>query len=207
MNERAGEKSQALTLRSPLAWALLGLVIEHPSYGYELARRFQSVYGEWLTLSNTRHIYRLLETLSSHGLIEALESHATEQPDTRTPQLAGSGQPKPHYRATAHGVCAYEEWLLTQLLEDRRRSGLFARQLAMLEPEEAIAVIEEYERKSLTKATQAPASKQAADESAECVAERLADEGDRLALGAKLSWLEYARRELEAELARRGERR
>ena len=35
-------------MQSPVNWALLGLVIERPSYAYELAKRFERTYGSVL---------------------------------------------------------------------------------------------------------------------------------------------------------------
>lgn len=35
-------------MRSPLNWALLGLVIQRPSYGYELVQRFERIYEDAL---------------------------------------------------------------------------------------------------------------------------------------------------------------
>ena len=32
------------SMQSPVNWALLGLVIERPSYAYELAQRFERTY-------------------------------------------------------------------------------------------------------------------------------------------------------------------
>jgi DNA-binding PadR family transcriptional regulator len=200
MTESVTNKSETATMRSPLAWALLGLIIERPSHGYELAQRFQRVYADSLVLSNALHIYRLLETLSGHGWIETLSSDAPSEEAGGDEEYTGSGQPRPRYRATAQGVLAYEGWLIGHLGEERRRSWLFARQLAMLQPEAALAVIERYELECLDEAGEVEG------EVAERIADRLADEDDRLALGAKLSWLAYARRELKALINARAKR-
>lgn len=179
-------------MRSPLGWALLSLLIERPSYGYELVQRFERVYGDTLVLSSRSYIYRLLELLSSHSLIEEVREDAKGSALTL--------RPTPHYRATAQGVHAYKDWLVAQLGEERHRQQLFARQLAMLEPEAALAVVDHYERECLQDAgdtTQAKGEWSAA-EGASGIAKQLEEEDERLALGVRLSWIEYARRELKA---------
>src|ERR1022692_333686 len=97
---RAERDAQAAPMQSPVNWALLGLVIERPSYAYELAQRFERTYQAALTLSSISHVYTALAALRSRSLIEEL-------PGTR----AGR-QPKPHYRATAKGLQDYGQWLI-----------------------------------------------------------------------------------------------
>src|ERR1700684_77907 len=92
-------KVRAASMKSAVNWALLGLVIERPSYAYELAQRFDRTYEGALSLSSTSHVYTALGALSDRGLIE---------------ELAGSRvgrQPKPRYRAPAQGRGRSCEWL------------------------------------------------------------------------------------------------
>jgi len=181
----------ATAMRSPVSWALLGLVIQRPSYGYELVQRFERTYGDALELSSPSQIYTALDALVQRGMIEELPSE----------EMAAIGrQPKPHYRATAAGVSDYEQWLIAHADEDRRRGRLFAQQLAVLAPERALAVIERYERACLQEAGRtAPAARPGAGrEGAGGLAARLLAEEHRVATGAKLAWIEYARRELAA---------
>jgi DNA-binding PadR family transcriptional regulator len=181
-------------MRSTIAWALLGLVIERPGYGYELAQRFRRVYGETLALSNITRIYTALDALRVRSLIEEIPEPEPELPPTR--------HPKPRYRATEQGVGAYQDWLFAQLDEERQRHRLFVRQIAMLEPEAALEVLDEYERECLgqTGEPSPPASER------EVVAARLAEGEERLTLEVRLSWIEYARHELQALIGKRGER-
>jgi DNA-binding PadR family transcriptional regulator len=180
-------------MRSPVSWALLGLVIERPSYGYELMLRFERTYGDALELSSPSQIYAALDTLARRGLIEELPTDGAASGAAS----AVVRQPKPHYRATAEGVSDYQEWLIAQVRGERRRSRLFARQLAALEPREALAVIERYEQACLQEAKGTPiaAVKDPQVDGAGGLAARLAGEEERLAVGARLSWIEYARRE------------
>jgi DNA-binding PadR family transcriptional regulator len=177
-------------MHSPVNWALLGLVIERPSYAYELAQRFERTYDGVLSLSSVSHVYTALGTLRDRAMIEEIAG-------TRTGR-----QPKPRYRATAAGVEDYREWLLGQLGEERRRQRLFVLQLAALtrNPEAALGIVSDYERECLAEAAKTPLAHRedgAVDGNGELVA-RLVAEEHRLAVGAKLAWVQYAQRELRA---------
>jgi len=185
-------QAQVGAMRSSIAWALLGLVIERPSYGYELAQRFRRVYGETLVLSNAKRIYEALDALSARALIEEAEGPA---PQGRI------RHPRPRYRATELGVSAYQDRLLAQIEEERQRHRLFARQLAMLEPKAALEVIDEYERECLAGADEVPP----AEAERAGVAERLAHEEEQMQLEGTLTWIEYARNELRALLDEQGQ--
>ncbi|HTA36332.1 MAG TPA: PadR family transcriptional regulator, partial [Solirubrobacteraceae bacterium] len=128
---RAGRASQAAPMQSPVNWALLGLVIERPSYAYELAQRFERTYGEVLALSSVSHVYTALSALKGRSLI-------SEIPGTRT-----GAQPKPRYEATDEGMLLYGEWLVGQVGEDRRRQQLFVLQLARFsrDPRAALEIL------------------------------------------------------------------
>jgi DNA-binding PadR family transcriptional regulator len=177
-------------MQSAVQWALLGLVIERPSYGYDLAQRFEQAYDGMLHLSGISYVYTALDTLKRHRMIE-------EIPGTR----AGR-QPKPRYRATAEGVRAYQERLTHQIEENLRRSRLFARQLAVFaqEPERGLEVIERYGEACLEEAAEAVVSPtpEISGDAAAGLASRLVSEESRLALEAKLPWVEYARAEFKA---------
>ncbi len=195
-----GERSIA-TLRSSVGWALLGVVIERPSYGYELVQRFERTYGDALELSSPSQIYKALDTLASRGLVEELPADGTTSGVVR--------QPKPHYRATAEGVHNYQEWLIAQVSEERRRSRLFARQLAVLAPQAALTVLERYEQACLKQGCGTPvvAPEEPLLDGDAGLSARLVGEEERLAVGARLAWIEYARREFGALAARRDPRR
>jgi DNA-binding PadR family transcriptional regulator len=180
------------TIRSPVYWSLLGLVIERPGYGYELLKRFEREFDDALPLSSDSHIYRALNVLESSLLIE------------RMPVGEGDGhgpdrQPKPHYRATEEGVRRYRDWLMGEVGAGRRQSWLFVRRLAVFAqtPEVALEIIDHFERVCL-----APESRRGivGDEetSGHGLAERLASEESRLSADATLPWAEYARGQFEA---------
>lgn len=177
-------------MQSPVNWALLGLIIERSSYAYELAQRFDRAYEGALSLSSTSHVYTALEALARRSFVE-------EVPGTR----AGR-QPKPRYRATVAGVAGYRDWLVGQLREERRRQRLFVLGLAALRghPEVAMEIVDRYEQACLQECMVSPACDRdgASREGEAGLIPRLLCEENRLALQAKLAWVDYARRELEA---------
>jgi DNA-binding PadR family transcriptional regulator len=195
---RARRHARALPMHSQVNWALLGLVIERPSYPYELAQRFERTYEAVLTLSSVSHVYTAIAALKRHALIEEL-------PGTR----AGR-QPKPRYRATEQGVEDYGQWLVAQVDEDRRRQRLLILELATFTrlPRQALAILAGYEEACLTQLRATAVTSQAAvcANGAPELAARLANEDSRLALAAKLAWVQYARRELATLPLARGQR-
>lgn len=94
--------------------AVLGLVIERSSYGYELSRRFGERFGELLTVSRS-HVYGALDALQRGGLIEPLPP---------PPLQEAQRQPKIHYRVTVEGRRAFAEWIVEELDEHARRAQL-----------------------------------------------------------------------------------
>lgn len=178
-------------MRSPINWALLGLIVERPSYAYDLAQRFERRYGSVLPLSNIGHVYTALGALQGRRLIE-------EIPGTREGR-----QPRPRYRATVQGVEEYRTWLVGQISEERRRRHMFVLALAPLvgDPGQALEVIARYEQEWLAHGTHTPIAGAGQEDSPDALAAllgRLIDEEDRLAAGSALEWIEYARQELRA---------
>jgi DNA-binding PadR family transcriptional regulator len=187
----ATARTGSAAMRSPVNWALLGLMIERPSYGYELAQRFERVYGDVLPISGVSHIYMALDALTARSLIE-------EVPETVGPRRYVRRRPRPNYRATPQGMDAYREHLIAQRGEDGQTTQLFARQLAMFcsEPGAALDVLRHYERASLetAEASKPPTDVPPANGSSELI-DRLAREESRLTAQARLEWVKYARRE------------
>ncbi len=182
----------ATAMRSPINWALLGLVIQRPSYGYEFLQRFERTYGDAIALSSVSQVYTALDMLTRRGFVEEIEAE-------RVP--SATRQPKPHYRATEEGVHHYQLWLIAHIQDERRRSRLFARQLAMLAPAYALAVIERCERACLDDAAGGRRPVSMDGDGVGDLATSLVGEEERLAAGARLAWIEYARRQLKAHPA------
>jgi DNA-binding PadR family transcriptional regulator len=187
-------------VRSPIYWALLGLVIERSGYGYELLKRFERSYGSTLPIKSDWHIYRALNGLREKGLVE-------EIPVDEVAHESVGRQPKPHYRATREGFTRYRDWLIAQA-PPQRSSSLLVRHLAALarSPRVALEIIDHYERAFLTEAERVARAEGKRDEGPPpTLADRLAVKEGRLASAVNISWLEYARAEFLALLDRNGE--
>ena len=162
------------------------------------------MYGGLLPISGESQIYKGLDALVRKSMISGTEARGVS---------SGTGrQPKRHYRATPEGERSYREHLVEQMREDRRRSQLLVRQLAVYknEPLTALEILESGEAACVEEALRAsnlpsPAGS-AVDVDSELI-ERLVGEESRLAMEAKLPWFQYARREFRALAEGRGSRR
>lgn len=193
VKKRGVESTAAMKpMTSPVNWALLGLLMERPGYGYLLMQRFERAYGDVLPLGSESHIYTALNELKRRGLIE-------EVPGASTAQSGTERQPKPCYQATVDGVQGYRDWMLARVWEDRRQSRLFVRQMAVFahEPGVALEILEQYEQACLREARGTPVAPRPGSpgEARADLADRLIAEESRLAMEAKLPWVEYARNE------------
>jgi DNA-binding PadR family transcriptional regulator len=173
------------TMKSPVHWSLLGLVIERSGYAYELAQRFESTFGRVLPISSTSHVYAALDALSSRSLIE-------EVPGSREGR-----QPRPRYRATVEGIDRYGEWLIAEVHEERRRQQLAVLQLVVLRQRpEAAGLLDRYERAWHAEARAVAAAREAgAEGDSACLVRLLAEEGHGAVKG-KLGWIKSLRSEL-----------
>jgi DNA-binding PadR family transcriptional regulator len=180
-------------MTSVVYWVLLGLVIERPSYGLELYHRLQRMYGDVLSLRSESHVYGALNSLEKRVLIETI------------PGPGVTRQPKPHYRATEQGVRSYEDWLVNQVADERRRQELWVRQLGIFAHDRAAAldIVRRFERHHLKAAGEQTGRLPGVprDSRAELI-EDLAAERRRLADGGMLSWLHYAEDRIEARAGR-----
>jgi DNA-binding PadR family transcriptional regulator len=191
-----GEGTQRLTaaapMHSPVNWALLGLVIERPSYAYELAQRFERTYAGALSLSSVSHVYTALATLRERGLVQEVAA------------ANAAARSRRRFEATHRGLEEHAEWLVAQVGEERRRQRLLVLQLGALArtPERALEVLDAYERECLAEAASAPAPGQETIAGTSGLAARLLGEEARLRIGAKLRWSQYARAQLREFQAR-----
>ena len=175
-------------MHSSVNWALLGLVIERPSYAYELAQRFERTYDGALSLSSVSHIYTALGTLRERGLVEEL------------PGTLPAARSRRGYQATAQGVAEHAEWLVSQLGEERRRQRVLIAQLGALArtPERAVAALDAYEQACISEIAAAPPAGEQSGPGTIPLVARLIGEDTRLTLAARLRWVQYARAQLRA---------
>lgn len=188
------KRERAIPMRSPVNWAVLGLVIERQSYGWELWRRFERLYGDVLAVGSESNIYAALNKLRENGFIEEVEGSRSVVPDA-------TRQPKPHYRVTPEGLEAYEAWVIAQAREHSRRSLQFARQLGAFaqQPQTALAILGRYEQACLDdKEARIPTTSEFPARVVPGLADRLASSYGRSIKTATLGWIAYARQEFEA---------
>jgi DNA-binding PadR family transcriptional regulator len=178
--------------RAPVGAAVLALVIEKPSHGYEVWQRFEQRFGGLLDVGSSR-IYQVVNGLLDEGLIEELPG-----------EVDGSRrQPRPRYRATAHGAREHRRWLAEELHDDPRRAELHRRLLAVGADDETTlrALVDRYEQACLDEMARIGGAHPAA-----AVRDRLLAEERRLVLEARLKWILFARRQLEAVASARAGR-
>lgn len=207
-----GRVGASVRMRSAVNWAVLGLVIERPSYGYELFQRLERRYGGVLDPPISQ-IYAALNALERAELIEPLPEEERDLDPEDGLRPAARRQPKVHYRATAGGARAFREWVAEQMREDprhiellRRIAGTAAgidRSGTMRELVDAYerACVEEASRLPLPPARDGATPAAAAGE----LVERLVLAARRGLLDAHFAWIAYARTEIDAfDRARRG---
>jgi len=116
----SGEEQPMLrvgALRSPVIWAILGLVIEKPSYGYEIAVRLERRFAPFMSVRPS-NVYTTLDRLVDRELIEEVEGHK----GTGSQRLR-----RQRYRSTALGARAYKQWLALRIRDDCQRVDLLVR--------------------------------------------------------------------------------
>jgi len=183
---RARRKEQG---RTPVNAAVLGLVIERPSYGYEVWRRFEARFGGVIDVGASR-IYQAFDGLLADGLIEPAQDAA----------VSSRRQPRPCYRATR----AHRAWLADELRGDPARLELNRRLLATAADDvpTLLEVVGRYEQACLDEMTELRADARPTPGSAggapEAMRDRLLTEERRLVLEARMKWILFARRQLEA---------
>jgi DNA-binding PadR family transcriptional regulator len=177
----------SVELRPSARLAVLGLVLERPSYGYELVARFDRTFAEqpcaWRVTPQA--IYDALLKLEKVTLIEPI----CERPPGRS--QAASRQV---YRATPTGARAMREWLGRPMPSNPSREELLLRlrfgegsdhALREMLRLHAVACLEELERIGSAEA--------------QTRTERLVKEDRRLAVQARLTWIDYALAELRGD--------
>lgn len=124
---------------TPLRGALLGLVLERPGHGGELAHRLRIRLGEtWRVDGND--VYRLLEGLEREGLLSGVEQAIRGRRGTRVV-----------YEPTEQTAAAVCDWMQTLLPREPLRRGIEAK-LAVATERDVASVrvaLRQYERECL----------------------------------------------------------
>jgi DNA-binding PadR family transcriptional regulator len=125
---------------TPLRGALLGLVLERPGHGGELASRLVARLGEtWRIDSND--VYRLLEQLEGEGLTASFEE----------PRRGNQRRTRLVYHPTEQTAGALTAWIETLMPREPVRLGLQAK-LAVARDQDAarlLVALSEYQRECL----------------------------------------------------------
>ena len=191
MGARGARQRAATPINSPVYWGVLGLVIERPSYAYEVARRFERTYAGSLTISSVSHVYTALGALRERGFVDTPDDDG----DTLEPSRS-----RRRWEATPLGISEHAAWLVSQVHDERRRQRVLIAQLGALArtPGQAIAALDAYEQACVREI--AAASPPGADEGAGTtrLVARLVAEETRLTLASRLRWAQYARTQLQA---------
>jgi DNA-binding PadR family transcriptional regulator len=86
-------------------YAILGLVIERPGYGYQLAQRLEERFG--FSSFAPSGVYSALDQLSRDGFVQAAREAGGAGPGP-----ARRAAPRMIYEATVEGVEHFEAWML-----------------------------------------------------------------------------------------------
>jgi len=182
---------------------VLGLLIEKPSYGYELLQRLRGRYGELLEVRSPSHVYAALDRLQREQLIVHAGTDGAEADQADAP----ARQPKVRYRATAEGAAQYRQWLAERLRDDEERIELLGRLIAVGARDVGALgdLIDRYDTECVAASQRIPladrSAAQAGTEHERDFVQRLVREERRFVLEAQLRWIDFAREELRARAA------
>jgi DNA-binding PadR family transcriptional regulator len=189
------DAADGAALRSQVSCAVLGLVIEKPSHGYEIARRFETRFGGFLSAQRSA-VYSALKGLSSAGLIEKMPGQSST--GVRRGAKAGAS-----YRATARGARAYRRLLAERVQNDPYRAEMLGRMIlaGVHSVDAALDFLEHFEQGCIQQAKQLalPAATEASVVGGVSgLVERLLTEERRGVIDSDLAWITRARAELRA---------
>lgn len=131
-------------MKSNVSGAVLSLVIERPSVGASVCRRFETRYRGLLE-SHRAHIYDTLGRLVRDGFLERVPLELFDElNDEDARNATGDG-----YRATPTGARAYRSWLVEPIEGAKRLREETLIRLASTQSNDrvtALALIDRYER-------------------------------------------------------------
>ena len=156
---------------------ILSLVIEKPSYGYELHERLERRFGDVLSTCQT-NVYDALGRLEASEYIE-VAGHS-----------GARGRPRVNFKATTRGVEIHRAWLAERLREDPQRLELLGRlaSTSLRQTDAMLSVIDRFMEECSLEARQI--AMPVCDDDLLC--ELLTEQRRRVA-AAQLEWGAYAR--------------
>jgi DNA-binding PadR family transcriptional regulator len=170
---------------------LLGLVLEHPGYGYDLTNRLVDRLGETWQIAS-KDIYRLLEELKDEELL-----------DVREERRPGRKQARYVYSPTPLTPRALSEWMQMLSPKEPMREAIHAK-VVMAREQDArplLLDLKEYERRCLKLLRLAPQTQISAWSGLVLDCSRDAVDAQ---LRAEVEWSRRTRRRIGEYLARRG---
>jgi DNA-binding PadR family transcriptional regulator len=174
-------------------WLVLALVIERPSYGYELAARYERRFAAFLPLG-AGSVYSSLDKLERY---EMIAQHSIELRATR-----GARGKRAYYEATLKGVNEHAAWLRSPIKDERWKTELLARIATATSIGTAglRELVDDYEQHALTDFERAAQLLPAQDEPIEGVRVlliTLISQEQRMKCVAEQRWAQTARRAID----------
>ena len=168
-------------MRAGTKYAVLGLLLEQPSYGYEVLVRFRRAFDAARWEITPQGLYASLDRLERDGLIEPVDAGD---------RYASRRQPKTAYRVTSSGEDELQAFLATPMSADASRAELLVRLqcVGSHDVEALVRLLDGHEQACLDELGR--------DGAGDSLVERLALEERRLRIQAQLMWIDFARREL-----------
>jgi DNA-binding PadR family transcriptional regulator len=156
---------------------ILALVVEKPSYGYELHGRFERRFGKFLSTS-LANVYDALGRLEGDEYVE-VAGHS-----------GARGRPRVNFQATTKGVEIHQTWLAERFREDPQRLELLSRlaSTSLRRTDAMLSVIDRYIEECSLEARQI--AMPACEDDLLC---ELFVEQRRRVAAAQLEWGAYAR--------------
>lgn len=181
--------------RSPAAWLVLALVIEQPSHGYEISRRYRQRFASFQPMSVPR-VYGALDRLRDMGMIEPVTLKPAD-PSGKQHLMRRS------YRATRAGVRAYRRWVSEHMRDDPQRAQLLSRiaSAGVLGIDALLEIIDRYQHQCMDELRTLPTGSEplhSGRASLDELTEALIFDQQRRELRARNDWAVHARELLEA---------
>jgi DNA-binding PadR family transcriptional regulator len=169
--------------------AVLGLVIEQPGHGYDLARRLEARFGS--SGFAPTGVYSALDQLCAEALVRSAGSRTDEENERAAPRRI--------YEATPKGIDHFEEWMLGSSAVAPVRDELYMKvalskphnmprliELARAQEEDCLVRLQELRRPRSARSGDAPRAWSD-------VAVLLVRDAEIRQLQARVEWLQKAR--------------
>lgn len=173
--------------------AVLGLLLDRPSWGYELDARFRRTFGAepWEWRVTPQAIYNALKRLEEAALIEPNEDDGDDGETVDERVDSTHRRMRQPYRVTGLGARSMREWLATPMSSTPSREELLIRLHSGMGRDEALrAMLKRHADVCLLELERIAAAP------AQTRMQRLVKEDRRLAVQARLSWIDFALAEL-----------